>query len=75
MFNSNSTTNNFQPDSFMRACGLAHNPMPDDEKYEPDEPMYYQSNLVEVPLTEEVLITIPHPEVKLRSSRAKKLCF
>jgi spore germination protein GerM len=49
--------------------------MPEDDNQQENDVPYAMSNLTNVPMTEEVLVTIPHPEVKLRSPRAQKLCF
>jgi hypothetical protein len=77
---SNNSINNYDHPLLMARATADENEeflsqdMPEDEQFETDVPLY-MSNLINVPMTEEVLVTIPHPEVKLRSPRAQKLCF
>jgi hypothetical protein len=73
---SNNSINNYDhPLLHERVCVLDDNifvqgNMPEEEEYYTDIPLY-MSNLIQVPMTEEVLVTIPHPEEKLRSPRAQ----
>jgi hypothetical protein len=75
---SNNSINNYDhPLLNERVCVLEdvfEGSMPEEEEYYTDIPLY-MSNLLQVPMTEEVLVSIPHPEEKLRSPRSQKLCF